>query len=173
MKIIGKNSTKEHGQSLVEIAISITFLTMLVAGVVDLGRAFFTYIALRDAAQEGAAFASVARIYREEPMQCAEVISRAQSTSNTQIVDLTQATVEIFYYDFFDINLTNPYNCTSLSPDTSIMDNRHACFGSTVVVQVSYPNFPLVTPFMGSILGRQTIAIRASIEDTVLTPECN
>ena len=50
---------KESGQSLVELALSMTLLLILLAGVVDLGRAFFTYIALRDAAQEGASYAAV------------------------------------------------------------------------------------------------------------------
>jgi hypothetical protein len=166
-------SKRESGQSLVELAMSIIFLFILVAGVVDLGRAFFTYIALRDAAQEGAAYASVARIYRQGPMECTEIISRARTTSNTQIVDLSQADVDIFYYDFYDINLTNPYNCASLDPVSSSADNLHACFGSTVVVRLTVPNFPMVTPFMGTILGTQTVQIRASIEDTVLTPPCN
>jgi len=163
----------ERGQSLVEIALSITFLTMLVAGVVDLGRAFFTYIALRDAAQEGAAFASISRIYPEEPLKCTEIISRAHTTSDTQIFDLNLATVNILYYDFWDINLTKPYPCKELTPAASPAHNKHACFGSTVVVQTRLENFPLVTPFMGTILGRQTIAIQASIEDTVLTPPCD
>lgn len=168
-----KNLRNERGQSLVEMAFSMTFLIMLVAGVVDLGRAFFTYIALRDAAQEGAAYASIARIYQISPMMCTEIEARAHSTSNTQIVDLTQALVDISYFDFFDINLATPYNCTSLDPANNSSDNTHACFGSTVLVSVTYPNFPLATPFLGSILGTQTIPIRATIEDTVLTPPCH
>jgi Flp pilus assembly protein TadG len=173
MKEKMKNPRSESGQSLVEMAFSITFLIMLVAGVVDLGRAFFTYIALRDAAQEGAAYASIARIYQEGPMMCTEIESRVHTTSNTQIVDLTQTDVDTSYFDFFDINLTNPYNCTSLDPENSSTDNTHACLGSTVLVSVTYPNFPLSTPFLGSILGTQTIPIRATIEDTVLTPPCH
>lgn len=50
---------KEQGQSLVELALSLVLLLTLLAGLVDFGRAFFTYVALRDAAQEGAAYASV------------------------------------------------------------------------------------------------------------------
>jgi hypothetical protein len=49
---------KEKGQSMVELALTITFLMMLLAGTIDLGRAFFTWLALRDAAQEGAAYGS-------------------------------------------------------------------------------------------------------------------
>ena len=75
---------------------SMLFLTLLVAGVIDIGRAFFTYIALRDAAQEGAAFASIAREYLTDTIDsayCASIVNRAQQTSNTQIVDLNQTTV--------------------------------------------------------------------------------
>ncbi len=49
---------KEAGQSMVELALTITFLMMLLAGTIDLGRAFFTWLALRDAAQEGASYGS-------------------------------------------------------------------------------------------------------------------
>ena len=49
---------KEQGQSLVELALSLTLLLLLLGGAIDLGRMFFTYIALRDAAQEGAIYGS-------------------------------------------------------------------------------------------------------------------
>jgi Flp pilus assembly protein TadG len=163
---------KERGQSLVEFTMSITFLVLLVAGVVDLGRAFFTYIALRDAAQEGAAYASIARIYPIQPMMCTEIMNRARSTSNTQVVDLGETDISINYYDFWDVNLITPYACGSLNPDTSALDRTHTCFGTHVVVRVTYPDFPLATPFLGTLIGSQTVPISAWIEDTVLTPEC-
>ena len=166
-------SNRERGQSLVEFVMSITFLILLVAGIVDLGRAFFTYIALRDAAQEGAAYASVARIYRDEPMKCAEIAQRARTTSDTQMVDLADTDVDISYFAFIDPNLLTPYNCNALNPDTVPIDKFRSCFRSTVVVTVTFPDFPLVTPFLGSLFGTQTIPIQARIEDTVLTPECN
>jgi hypothetical protein len=68
--------------------------------------------------------------------------------------------------------LETPYNCYNLHPDTAIQDNAPACMGATVVVGVTYPNFPLITPFLGTAIGRQTVPIRATIEDTVLTPPC-
>lgn len=151
------SSRGERGQSLVELAISILFLFLLVAGVVDLGRAFFTYIALRDAAQEGAAYASVARDDPGDPRMCSEIIARTQSTSNTQIVDLTQTTVSVVF--------AGGVPCGS-----SV--NTDACFGQSVEVIVTYNNFPLTTPFLGTIIGDQTITITASILDTVVTPPC-
>jgi Flp pilus assembly protein TadG len=151
------HSKAEQGQSLVELAISILFLFFLVAGVVDLGRAFFTYIALRDAAQEGAAYASVARDDPADPRVCTEIIARTQSTSNTQIVDLNDTAISVVYAGGIPCN-------------SSV--NTDACFGKSVEVIVTYNNFPLTTPFIGTILGSQTIPITASILDTVITPLC-
>jgi Flp pilus assembly protein TadG len=49
----------ERGQSLVEMAMSLVILLLLVGGIVDLGRAFFTFMALRDSVQEGALYGSI------------------------------------------------------------------------------------------------------------------
>jgi Flp pilus assembly protein TadG len=50
---------KELGQSMVELALTLTILLVLLAGTVDLGRALFTWLEMRDAAQEGASYASI------------------------------------------------------------------------------------------------------------------
>jgi hypothetical protein len=50
---------KERGQSMVELALTITILMLLLAGTIDLGRAFFTWLGMRDAAQEGASYGSI------------------------------------------------------------------------------------------------------------------
>ena len=44
----------ERGQSLVELALVLPLLILLLAGIADLGRAFFSYIEITNAAQEGA-----------------------------------------------------------------------------------------------------------------------
>ena len=49
----------EKGQSLVEVAIAFPVLLMILAGVLDLGRAYMTLVALSDAAAEGAAYAAI------------------------------------------------------------------------------------------------------------------
>ena len=50
---------RERGQAFVELALSMVFLLTLLSAVVDLGWAFYTLIALRDMAQEGAAYGSL------------------------------------------------------------------------------------------------------------------
>lgn len=44
---------------MVEFAFGMVILLVLLAGIFDAGRALFTYMALRDAAQEGALYASI------------------------------------------------------------------------------------------------------------------
>lgn len=45
---------------MVEFALGISFILILMAGVLDLGRAYFSFLSLRDAAQEGALYGSLA-----------------------------------------------------------------------------------------------------------------
>ena len=51
-----RDDGKRRGQSLVELAISLPLLLLLMLGTIDLGRMFFDYIQLRNAAREGAAY---------------------------------------------------------------------------------------------------------------------
>jgi Flp pilus assembly protein TadG len=48
----------EQGQSLVEFAAGVVVLVIIVSGVLDLGRAFFTFVAIENGAGEGAIYAS-------------------------------------------------------------------------------------------------------------------
>src|SRR5258708_6394373 len=48
----------ERGQSLVELALAMPVLLLLLLGTVDLGRAYYTYVAAENAAREGARYAA-------------------------------------------------------------------------------------------------------------------
>ena len=54
----GKQKRREGGQSLVETAVVFPILVLLLAAIVDFGRAFDAYIVLTNAAREGARFGS-------------------------------------------------------------------------------------------------------------------
>jgi hypothetical protein len=126
----------------VELALTITILMILLAGTIDLGRAFFTYMAMRDAAQEGAAYGSL------HPAETAEITLRVLDNLDEVIDDpASEVTVQI--------TIGGP-----------------ACLGSVIRVDVNYPNFPLAMPFLGWILGTQTLPIHATINDTILRPTC-
>jgi len=60
---------RERGQSLVETAIVVPILFLLLAAVVDFGRAFDAYIVLTNAAREGARFGSLANPLTESEIQ--------------------------------------------------------------------------------------------------------
>jgi Flp pilus assembly protein TadG len=56
-KLLYRGETRSRGQELVEFAIIVPFLILVVIGVLDLGRAFFSAITIANAAREGARYA--------------------------------------------------------------------------------------------------------------------
>jgi hypothetical protein len=148
MKYLFSDLKPENGQSLTELAVSMTFLIIVLAGVVDIGRAFFTYITLRDAAQEGAIYASY------EPKDCSGILGRIQETSKSPF-DLSGANVSI-----------------DIGASTCPTPPEKPCAGDVIQVTVTYKDFPVTMPFLGALIGRQTFDISASVKDSILTPVC-
>ncbi len=134
----------ERGQSLVEFAFMLVILLVLLSGIVDAGRALFTYLAMRDAAQEGALYGSTA------PTDSAGIIDRVCHSSN-MLADLCNDT-------------TNFHVVPSLI--------GAACIGNGIQVEVRHDAFPLTMPFIGVFIGGQSVPIRATVIDTILTPKC-
>jgi TadE-like protein len=50
---------KQRGQSLVELGLTIVMLLWLLAGAVNFGMAYMTFVTIRDAAQEGAVYGAL------------------------------------------------------------------------------------------------------------------
>jgi hypothetical protein len=146
-KVNRKNFQKsfERGQSLVEFAVTLAFLLVLLAGTVDAGRAFFTFMALRDAVQEGALYGSY------NPTSTALIINRVEKASNVlqELASDPAVTLNI------EVELTG-----------------EACVGHGITVTATYENFPITMPFLGAILGSQEVPLSASITDTILIPPC-
>lgn len=69
----------ERGQSLVEFAIMLPVLLIILAGVLDLGRLYYAYVAVTDAAAEGASYAAI------KPDDSAGIYKRAQAASGGQV----------------------------------------------------------------------------------------
>ena len=134
----------EKGQSLTEFGLSVVILLILLAGTVDAGRAFFTYMALRDAVQEGALWGSY------NPTETNLIIDRVRRASNLvqSIADDPNATLDITVNRLGD-----------------------ACTGNGLRVQATYANFPITMPFLGAVVG-QEVPISASVTDTILVPPC-
>jgi hypothetical protein len=110
----------KKGQGLVEFALGITFLMVLLAGTIDLGRAFFTHISLVDAAQEGASYASIA------PYDIDGIRHRVRTTSS-DFVDFQglpndQITIEVTGYTCagYTIKITVHYDFHFIAPFISL-----------------------------------------------------
>lgn len=141
---------KERGQALVEMSVSMTALLILLVGIADLGRAFFTYITLRDAAQEGALYATYAAV------DCAGIEDRVRDHASVP-VDLSDSTTVTVTTEIEGVD------CSAVTTDI--------CAGNEVSVLVAYPSFQLATPFLGALIGTQTLNLRASVIDTVIVDQ--
>jgi Flp pilus assembly protein TadG len=160
------------GQSLVELALTVTVMMLLVAGAVDFGLAFFSYVAMRDAAQEGALYGSINPYIDQyvfngkydygEPINEAGIRTRVRASS-TSPVDFSNAAVVPDSYI------------------TAVATTGNACEGHKMISGVSTPNgvqvtveydYPVIMPFMGAIIGSQTIHLTATVADTILEPRC-
>ncbi len=133
----------EKGQSLVEVAISLTVILMLLAGMFDLSFAFFDYIELRDAVQEGATYGSI------NPTDISGIVTRIHQSASAPVNFATDANLGV--------------------PEITITGN--ACTGGAITVSVTY-NYHILMPLLGGILGTQTIPLQAFVTHTILQPIC-
>lgn len=155
---VGHDRT-EKGQSLVELAFGMVVLLVLLAGIVDLGRLLFFYIAMRDAAQEGAVYGQL------NPMFCLDIHNRVN--------DYLGVTPGQSGYTILVEEKKNPGDAyvpcgvsgppwTDTPPSTNI-----ACAGSIIKVTVTAP-FTFVMPFMSGNI----VSISTDIEGNILRPAC-
>lgn len=149
MNLTQKIRKHERGQGLVELAISLIVLLYLLLGAVEFSIALFQYVAMRDAAQDGAIYGSI------NPNQTADIINRVKSTASDLLI-------------LEDINITvTPTNsglyCEGSSGSPSVPNS--------IKVEVKYGHkifMPLVTPMIGT----DTINLTANATNTILTPQC-
>ena len=132
----------ERGQSLVELAISLTIILLLLAGAVDFSIAYFSFAAMQDAAQEGALYGSI------NPDDETGIVTRVRNASSNP-VDLADTTLV----------------------QVIVTVNEGACEGDEISVNVIY-DYPISMPFIGSIIGSQEIRLNAGVTDTILQPVC-
>jgi len=137
-----KQNRGERGQSLVELAISLTVILVLLAGAVDFSIAYFSFAAMQDAAQEGALYGSI------NPDDESGIITRVRRASSNPV-------------DLADEDLV----------DVIVTVAEGACEGDEISVKVVY-DYPISMPFIGTIIGSQKITLTASVADTILQPIC-
>jgi hypothetical protein len=146
---IKKIYEKESGQSLIEFAFSFVIIVLLIVGAVELGRLYFSYIALYDAAQEGALYGA------HFPGDDAAIINHVRGTS-TNPLDLTDTGLVDIHVNHFDAHAGTIFPCA----------------GDGIEVNVAY-TFDFTMPFIGAFIPSNQIPLSASVISTVISPTCN
>ena len=152
-----KRRTSERGQSLVELSISLLVLLYLLSGAVEFGLAFFQFVQLRDAAQEGALYGSM------NPADLTSIESRVRGSSNSPVN--------------MDISASNPVTVNIYVDNVLVQSNAtptgagvSACEGHAIKVEARF-NHVVFMPFMSRIIG-STVPLNAEVTDTILSPVC-
>lgn len=149
--------TRERGQSLIELAISLPVILLILLGTIDFGMALFSYAILRDAAQEGALYASF------NPGNETAIENRARN------ILLRSDESNIFSSP---VDLRN-----DAAVDVVIKPVGAACQGITrgaansIEVKVIY-QYPILMPFAGDIIGSDTIKLTGTATNVILQPPC-
>ena len=153
MKKSHRKSKREYGQSMTEFALSLVILLTLLAGVVDLGRVFFAYIIIRDAAQEGAVYGSIAP--KDNLITFQNEVENRVRAAFTDPADPTNVPIDI----------------SKMNVQTDIIGTTCASPGNGVRVRVEY-SVPVTMPFLGTIIGSQNMHMAATAENAILSPIC-
>jgi len=129
------NEKRQNGQSLLEFALLLPILLIILAGVLDLGRVFFSYVAVTDAAAEGAAYAAI------YPTDTAGIVSRAQDASSG-LVEIDENLVDVHCPNVASgqpITVTVHYTFTLATPFISgiVNDRELVLHGSAAEVILS------------------------------------
>jgi len=131
---------RERGQSLVEMALAFPILLLLLAAIVDAGRAIDAYISITNAVREGA------RHGAKYPTRVETIKIRVANEANGTGTNITR------------VDLT-PDHVTVSYPNGSMRG------GNPIRVTVEY-DFPL---FFGGIVGMPTLHLRQSAEMVIMT----
>ena len=143
------STSKESGQSLVEVAIGMIVLMVIFSGLVDFGRAYFAFIAIEDAANEGATFLSInPACHYATDTGCDNpnnAFYRAAHSSSGEI-DWSKAIIDV--------------------------KGHLLAAGEPVSVTITY-DLPLITPFLPPILGRDAITLTTTANHIIITEKEN
>jgi len=154
-----KRFIAETGQSMVELAVSIIVLLILLAGIVDLGRVAFYYIAIRDSAQEAATYASIF------PNNNEQIFARALAGITGDGVDSSRIEVTLTYQGSVSYTCELGEGCAS-STDTT--GSNEVQVGDVIGITVTDSAFPVTMPLLGTFIGGQTINLTSTIQDVVV-----
>ncbi len=139
------NLQAERGQSMVEMALMMVILLTILSAVLDLGRGFFSFIAIQNAAGEGALYAAINPNCPVDTgsAECGGVNNvefRAKHESPSGLVDVNRMTVRVTSPT--DIREGNPitvtvlYSFTLLGPFSPVLPGGQLVFQASAVQNI-------------------------------------
>jgi Flp pilus assembly protein TadG len=151
-----KKRQKQNGQSLVELAITLPVILLLLLGTIDFGMALFTYVVLRDAAQEGALYASF------DPRNSVAIENRARGITPHDPESISSSPVDLTDKELVTVTIkANGDKC----------QGSHGKQQNSIEVSVSY-DYPMLMPFAAQVIGSDTIPLTAEATNIILQPPC-
>jgi Flp pilus assembly protein TadG len=152
---------RPRGQSIAEFAIILPVLLLLAAAAIDLGRLFYSYLAVENAAKEGALFGARKPLCDDELACPGPGQSVAWAVENEAKTLLKQGA-----------NSLLATQVTCLDTAGSQVPNLQDCQdGYKYIVTVSY-QFPLITPIISSIVGN-SLTLSSTSTATVIVGAIN
>jgi hypothetical protein len=141
------SNSLQKGQSLVEFSLSLVVILIVVCGLLDLGRLYFTFVALEDGAGEAALYLSINPkcVHASDGPECANPNNaeyRAQTAAGDSLVDWSKVNLS-FDRPFYNV-------------------------GETVKVKINY-SYKLLTPIIPKIVGVNPITVSAEASQTIIT----
>ena len=138
-------SESEKGQALVESALVFILVLLMLGGLVEFGWAYFHYLALQDAAGEGAAYGSMYPTWHDsgDSADPNNIAYRVRNESQTELLDWSST----------GVNVQAPFTTP----------------GNQITVTVSYDH-ALITPFLTGFTNGGSIRLRATAVNTILSP---
>lgn len=140
----GLSRKSEKGQSVTELAISFVALVLILAVAIDGARMFLSYLAVREAAEEGAVYGSI------NPTDDSGIIDRVRNSSSAP-VDLSDTTM------------------VSVVP--AVIGGPCGNGTNQLQVTVTY-TFEMTMPFVSAVIGTNQFPIALSASSNILLPAC-
>jgi len=151
-----RKENKERGQSLIELAISLPVIVLILLGTVNFGLALFSYAILRDAAQEGALYGSF------NPANKAAIENRARNILPRDNEDIFSSPVNLLNNNVVSVEIDSIGKaCQGITHDAA----------NSIRVRVIYRQ-PIIMPFIGDIVGSNSIRLTGSATNVILQPPC-
>jgi Flp pilus assembly protein TadG len=150
-RLVDHYRSRSLGQSLVELAMVLPVILLVVAGTIDLGRAYFSTVALENASKEGAFYGARKPVCDTEKPGCT-----APNTVEWHVEKELQGVAD------------PTVAATCLGAGGATKPVADCTDGDEYRVTVQAP-FNLITPLVSALLGRETLTLSASSTAPVLT----